>query len=63
MPNIFDTIDTFKYGTNRFSITSSQETISESEAESPVPLLNDMDLTLEELPESLQPISAIIEIV
>ena len=62
-PNIFDMIDTIKYGTSRFSITSSQETITDDEPESPVPLLNDMELTLEELPESIRPISAIVEIV
>ena len=68
MPNIFDTIDTIKYGSNRLSITSSQETITDEDASEfskteAVPLLNDMELTMEELPECIRPISTVIEIV
>ena len=68
MPNIFDTIEAIKYGNHRVSMTSSQETVTDDDASEfskaeAVPLLNDMQLTLEELPENIRPISTIIEVI
>ena len=41
-PNIFEMIDTIKYGLQ--PVSSQEETITDSELESPIPLLNDMDV-------------------
>ena len=57
-------IETIKYG--RQTITSGQsqeETITDSEPESPIPLPDDMDIQLEDLPEVIRPVSGIIEAV
>ena len=65
-PNIFDRIESIKYGNSRLSITSSQETATDecaSDQTDPVPTLNDMELTIEELPECIRPISTVIELV
>ena len=67
-PNIFERIEAIKYGSQRLSITSSQEGVTDEDASDvsktePVPLLNDLELAMEELPESIRPISTLIEIV
>ena len=37
--------------------------MTDSELESPIPLLNDMEVQLEDLPEVIRPVSGIIEVV